>query len=180
MAKKVLVPTVEEILEYREALREKKIAFEYTIEANAKLREMTLRLLKEVKTEDVAARTWQFCKNLTKCSHAPVSTADYKKMQKYLEDTELIDVVLAAMQDYYPTDENSILSGFDIIGYYYCVALLSQSVYRREECLEYLGGLTDYVAEQCSGHVSVLLRNMQRLEKEYSDLKPMKKRLEEL
>ena len=58
------------------------------------------------------------------------------------------------------------------------MALLSQSTYRRKDCLEYLGKLTDYVAEQCDGHVSVLLRNMQRLEKEYSDLKPMKKRLE--
>ena len=178
MAKKMSTPTVEEILEYREAIREKRIAFEYTIECNAKLREMTLRLLKEAQAEEVAARVWQFCKKLTNCSHAPVSGADYKNMQKYVEDTELIDVVLAAMQDYYPTNENSILSGFDTIGYYYCVALLSQSVYRREECLDYLGKLTNYVAEQCEGHISVLLRNMQRLEKEYSDLKPFKKILE--
>lgn len=178
MAKKMSTPTVEEILEYREAIREKRIAFEYTIECNAKLREMTLRLLKEAQAEEVATRVWQFCKKLTNCSHAPVSGADYKKMQKYVEDTELIDVVLAAMQGYFPTDENSILSGFDIIGYYYCVALLSQSDYRREECLDYLGKLTNYVAEQCNGHISVLLRNMQRLEKEYSDLKPFKKILE--
>ena len=178
MAKKVIVPTVEDIIEYRKAIREERIAFEYTIEGNAKFREMTLRLLEAAGTEEIAARTWQFCKNLTKCSHAPVSGADYKKMQKYVEDTELIDVVLEAMQGYFPTDENSILSGFDIIGYYYCVALLSQSDYRREECLDYLGKLTNYVAEQCNGHISVLLRNMQRLEKEYSDLKPFKKILE--
>lgn len=35
-------------------------------------------------------------------AHAPVSPAEYKRMQKYISETALIDVLLTALAGYYP------------------------------------------------------------------------------
>lgn len=179
MSKGSKIPTIEEILSYKEMVRQNPAA-EASIEGKTNLREMTFRIMKAAQKTQAAEQAWQFCKTLAKFSHAPVSAADYKRMQKFVDDTELIDIVLIALEGYYPTNENSILSGFDVIGFYYCIALISQTLYKKQEIFDYLSKLTDYMLENNNSQIAILHRNMKKLEKEFPDLKPLRMKLEDV
>ena len=140
--------------------------------------EMTVRIMGIPMNDETKQIAWTYCKNLAKYSHCPVSKSDYKKVQKYISESELTDVLLNALDGYYPSDENFILSGFDMVGFYYSIALISQSEHRRSDCLSLLDKLTNYAIANLDDR-SVLLRNMKTLEKEFPDLSGFRKKLEE-
>lgn len=181
MAKSVKVPTLEEMQEHLKAWKAAPLSdkpdhpYHFVI-----MKEMTMRIFKVIEDgnmpDNVKATAWNFCKQLTKFSHAPVSPADYKRMEKFKDEHELIDVLLKACDGYFP--DPAFKYNFDTIGFSYCIALISISDYRRADCLALLDRVTQYYVKTKDDWYKVLLRNMQKLEKEYPDLAPFKTALE--
>lgn len=89
---------------------------------------------------------------------------------------ELRDYLETYTPDY--EDKNWSLK-FDITGYYYCIALISQSDYRRNECERQLWNSANYHIENDPDKGAILLRNMKVLEENYTYLKPIKEMLME-
>ena len=178
MAKAVKVPTLEEMQEY---LKLWKADFKNRIndaDHAAMHKEMTLRIFSEDMTDDVKLTAWKYCKEMAKFSHAPVSPAEYKRVEKWLGESGLIDVLLKACEDYYP--DPAFKYNFDTIGFSYSIALISQSQYRRQDCLALLDKITQYYVNTKDDWYTVLLRNMQKLVKDFPDLAPFKTALESI
>ena len=85
------------------------------------------------------------------------------------EDDAIVDVVLDTLQDMkYPFKNTDFIP--DIMGYYYSIALISQSMHRREETIKLFNELVDYAISIKSNSALPLARNMDVLSKEYPDL----------
>ena len=178
MAKAVKVPTLEEMQEY---LKLWKADFKNRIndaDHAAMHKEMTLRIFALDMTDDVKLTAWKYCKELAKFAHAPVSPAEYKRVEKWLGESGLIDVLLKACDGYYP--DPAFKYNFDTIGFSYSIALISQSQYRRQDCLALLDKITQYYVNTKDDWYTVLLRNMQKLVKAFPDLAPFKTALESI
>lgn len=177
---KTAAPTLDEILEYRKAFKES-LGKGAPIDGSTQtvmIMEMTVRIFSVQMSEDVRETAWKYCKQLSKFSHAPVSPADYKRMEKWVEERGLIDVLLKACDGYYENEKNPL--EFDVVGFYYSIALLSQSQYRREDCLALLDKITQYYVKTKIDKYNVLLRNMTKLVKDFPDLAPFKSALESI
>ncbi len=169
MAKAVKVPTLEEIREYLKSFKADPIHNQINDADHAAMhKEMTQRIFAVEMADDVKLTAWKFCKELTKFSHAPISPAEYKRMEKWLTETGLIDVLLKACDGYYP--DPAFKYSFDTIGFSYSIALISQSQYRRQDCLALLDRITQYYVRTKDDWYTVLLRNMQKLVKQFPDL----------
>lgn len=173
------VPTVEEIRELKEMCKKmtyQELAASGIFEDNRKMvmrKTMTEILLRNAPKE-LEEEVWKLCKKLAAYSHAPVSPAEYKKMKPYAENQDIVDVVLNGLREnYYPF--TGLLP--DIQGYYYCIALVSQSQHRRADCIAYLTDLADYFIANLPDERSVLYRNMKVLKKEYKDLEILERKL---
>lgn len=180
MAKKETAPTLDEILEYRKAFKEslgKGVPIDGSTQT-VMIMEMTVRIFSVEMTDDVRETAWKYCKQLSKFSHAPVSPAEYKRMEKWVGEHGLIDVLLQACDGYYQNEKNP--HEFDVVGFYYSIALLSQSQYRRADCLALLDRITQYQVKTKVDKYNVLLRNMTRLVKDFPDLAPLKTALESI
>lgn len=178
MAKAVKVPTLEEMREYLKLWKAEPDSRLNDIDHRAMLKEMTLRIFAVDMTDDVKLAAWKFCKELTKFAHAPVSPAEYNRMEKWLGEHGLIDVLLKACDDYYPDPKFDF--GFDIVGFFYSISLISQSRYRRQDCLVLLDKITQYYVKTKHKFYTVLLRNMQKLVNDFPDLAPFKTALESI
>lgn len=176
------VPTVEEIRELKKMCGN--MSFEEMDEAgifkdNRKMvmRETMTEILMRHSTEESKEEIWKLCKKLAAYAHAPVSLAEYKRVRTYAENPIIVNVVLNGLREnYYPFMGQLIP---DVQGYYYCIALISQSAHNRTECLEYLTELTNYFITELSDEANVLKRNMKVLKKEYKDLEELYKKLNE-
>lgn len=178
MAKAVKVPTLEEMQEYLKLWKADSKNRINDVDHRAMLNEMTLRIFTVDMPDDVKPVAWKFCKELTKFAHAPVSPAEYKRMEKWLGEHGLIDVLLKACDGYYPDPKFDF--GFDIVGFFYSIALISQSQYRRKDCLALLDKITQYYIKTKHKLYTVLLRNMQKLVKDFPDLAGFKTALESI
>lgn len=179
MAKAIKVPALDEMLEYKKSFSADPIHNRINdTEHLVMIKEMTIRIFSADMPDSVKGTAWNFCKQLAKFSHAPVSPADYKRMEKWLGETELIDVLLKACDGYFP--DPAFKYSFDTIGFSYSIALISQSQYRRRDCLDLLERVTQYYVRTRDDWYTVLLRNMTRLEKEYPDLAQFKADLENI
>lgn len=181
MAKAIKVPALEEMREHLKAWKAAPLGAKPDHPEHAVImKEMTLRIFEVIENdnmpESVKAAAWGFCKQLTKFSHAPVSPAEYKRMEKYKDEHELIDVLLKACDGYFP--DPSFSFSFDTIGFSYSIALISISDYRRQDCLALLDRVTQYYVKTKDDWYKVLLRNMQKLVKDYPDLASFKAALE--
>lgn len=179
MAKAIKVPTLEEMREYLKSFNADPIHNRINDTEHAPMhREMTLRIFSVDMPDDVKITAWKFCKELTKYAHAPVSPAEYKRMEKWLPETVLIDVLLKACEDYYPNP--AFKYNFDTIGFSYSIALISQSQYRRADCLALLDKITQYYVNTKDDWYTVLLRNMTKFCKQFPDLTGFKTALESI
>ena len=182
MAKAIKVPTVAEMEEYLQACKSDSANRINDAEHWLIHKPMTLRIFKVIEADNmpdsVKATAWGFCKQLTKFSHAPVSPADYKRMEKYKGETEVIDVLLKACDGYFP--DPAFKYNFDTIGFSYSIALISISDHRRADCIALLDRVTQYYVKTKDDWYTVLMRNMQKLVKEYPDLAPFKTALESI
>lgn len=146
------------------------------IERICSKRDITKRLKQVVTDEVLWKRVNNFCMNLAKFIHAPISLKDYKRMEKYIEDEELVNSVYNAIKDYFFIDNTD--GHFDIIGHSYCVALLSQTKYNRENTINYLNKFAEVlIRNNEQGYGQAMYRNMKRLSKEYPDLKDLEYKL---
>lgn len=176
---KEAIPTVEEIRELKETI--KKMSYQ-ELAASGILEDSKKMIMKSTMTEillrnapkELEEDIWKLCKKLANFAHAPVSLAEYKRVRAYAENSEIVNVVLSGLREnYYP------FSGLipDIQGYYYCIALVSQSQHRRADCIAYLTELTDYFIANLPEEIGVLRRNMKVLKKEYKDLEVLEQKL---
>lgn len=180
MAKASTAPTLDEILEYRKAFKEslgKGVPIDGSTQT-VMIMEMTVRIFSVKMDDDVRETAWKYCKQLSKFSHAPVSPAEYKRIEKWVGEHGLIDALLKACDGYYPDEKNPL--EFDTVGFYYSIALLSQSKYRRADCLALLDKITRYYVKTKIDKYNVLLRNMTKLVKDFPDLAPFKTALESI
>lgn len=135
--------------------------------------EILIRNAPEELKEDI----WKLCKRLSSYAHAPVALSEYRRAKIYADNPAIVDVVLSGLQeDYYPFDPKDLIP--KIQGYYYCIAILSQSTYKRDECLIFLERLSNYTLENLPDGVEVLKRNMKVLKADYSDLEKLYKLLD--
>ena len=180
MAKAIKVPMVAEMEEYLQACKADSSNRLNDADHVTMHKPMTLRIFKVIEADNmpdsVKAAAWSFCKQLTKFSHAPVSPADYKRMEKYKGETDIIDILLKACDGYFP--DPAFKYSFDTIGFSYSIALISISDHRRADCIALLDRVTQYYVKTKDDWYTVLLRNMQKLVKEYPDLAPFKTALE--
>lgn len=171
------VPTLDEMLEYYNHISEDPLHnIIRDTDHRTMLNEMTVRIFSVDMPDDLKATAWKFCKTLQNFAHAPVSLSDYKRMEKWLGETALIDVLLEALKDYFPDTTER----FDTIGFYYSIALISQSQYKRADCLKILEELTNFCVNTKYNSSFVVLRNMTKLVKNYPDLAQFKTALESI
>lgn len=121
---------------------------------------------------------WKLCSKISSTTHAPVTKKEYERMLPFTTKTSIVDAVLKYLETYIPDyDYVGWSLKFDITGYYYCIALISQSDYRHDECETQLWNSVNYHIENDPDKGMVLLRNMKVLEGNYPYLKPMKEKL---
>ena len=140
----------------------------------------TLPLLEAA--EEVGTSTeeiWELCKKLASTTHAPVTKKEYERMIPFAEKPNTVNAVLKFLETYIPPFEEKYYAlSFDIPAYYYCLALISFSDYRHEDCEKQLWTNVHCHIEKDEDKGIVLLRNMKVLEKERPFLTPMKIMLE--
>ena len=131
-------------------------------------KKMTMPLLEHA-SEEAKESVWKFIKKISTYARTPGTLAHYKKMAVFAENDALVDVVLDTLKDMkYPFSEADFIP--DIVGYYYSIAMISQSMHRRDETIKLLNELVDYVIAEHSPSTLPLVRNMDVLSKDYPDL----------
>ena len=98
-------------------------------------------------------------------------------MENFVDDDVLISVVASIMKRWVVPNEGAILSGFDVIGYFYSIALLSEAKYNREQNICLLSKICDILIEEKNQYCNILLRNMTKLKKKYPDLIDLEEKL---
>ncbi len=124
---------------------------------------------------------WELCKKIAQATHAPVTLKEYQRMESFAQKEKTVDTVLKLLETYIPPFGVQYWNGFDITGYYYCLALISLSDYRKEDCEKQLWTTIDqfFNKDPDLANISVLLRNMKVLSPQRTNLKDMRKRIEE-
>lgn len=179
MAKNTKVPTRQELEEYIKHYKEDPLHNRINdLDHAAMHKEMTWRIFSVDMSDDTKVTAWKFCKALVNFAHAPVAASEYKRMEKWVEEAALIDVLLEACDNYFPNPDFKY--NFDTIGFSYSIALISQSKYRRQDCLNLLNKITQYYVNTKDDWYTVLLRNMKILSKNYPDLIQFKTALESI
>ena len=138
-------------------------------------RKMTMKLpmtyiFMSLADETNKEKIWKYCKKLASYSHAPFTLKEYQRMAPFAEDNDIVDVILKGLEEnMYPfSDGKSRVE--PIQGYYYAIATISQSSYRRADIIALLQKLAEYFKENLPDDVFVLKRNMDTLKKIYPDL----------
>lgn len=131
-------------------------------------KKMTMPLMEHA-PDEAKEDVWKFIKKISTYARTPGTLADYKKMAGFAEHDALVDVVLDTLLDMkYPFRQTDFIP--DIVGYYYSIAMISQSMHRRGETLKLFSDLVDYVIAEHSPSTLPLVRNMDVLSKDYPDL----------
>ena len=118
---------------------------------------------------------WELCKKISQATHAPVTLKEYLRMEPFAQKEKTVDTVLKLLETYIPPFDVQYWTGFDIRGYYYCLALISLSDYRKEDCEKQLWTTIDQFFKKDPGldNIPVLLRNMKVLGRQRPVLKEM-------
>ncbi|EPY2275012.1 hypothetical protein ACXAUS_003934 [Clostridium sporogenes] len=148
-----------------------------SIEQIAKNRQLYKLLREEISNENEWESVWVYCKKIASSTHAPVTLKEYQRMEKFIDDDVLVSSVASIMKRWVVPNENVILSDFDVIGYFYSIALLSEAQYNREENICLLSKICDTLIEEKNQYCKILLRNMTKLKKKYPDLIALEEKL---
>lgn len=134
------------------------------------IRENMTYVLMSHTNEENKETIWKYCKKLASFSHAPVTLKEYQRMKSFSEDQDIVNVILLGLEEnLYPfSDGKSRVE--PVQGYYYAVATISQSTYRRNDIISLLQQIADYFNQNMPDKISVLKRNMDVLKKNYPDL----------
>jgi hypothetical protein len=120
-------------------------------------------------TDSSREKIWKYCKKLTTYTHAPVTLNEYHRMLPFSNDPDIVDTIVRSLQ----ADNDKCLSGEflpDTIGYFYAIATISQSNYRREDIIELLNNIYNYLNQYRNNYLPVLQRNLNVLKTEWPDL----------
>ena len=145
--------------------------------------QITLPLLEAAEQAGAAnEEIWELCKQIAKVSHAPVTLKEYQRMCPFAEKEKTVDTVLKLLETYIPPFGEQFWNRFDVTGYYYCLALISLSDYRKEDCEAQLWKTIGQFAEGDPEREKIppLLRNMKVLGGQRPALKEMQKKIEEM
>lgn len=178
------VPSVEDIKNYLEereiALREKRVIRGASTTEIAMMRKITLPLMSVC--EEIGAdpeKIWKLCKKLAQFSHAPIKLNEYERMAPFAQEEDIVDTVLKTLETYHPSEQHTSADfGFDIIGYYYCIALISQSDYRIDDCKNRILEICRFYVQNPGNSIDVLKRNMSVLKSKRPYLSEYKTYLE--
>lgn len=122
------------------------------------------------------AEIWALCSKISSMTHAPVTKKEYERMRPFAQKPPIVNAVLQYLGTYRPNFEDWSLN-LSGRGYYYCLALISQSDYRHEECEKQLWNTVTYHIQNDPKVGTILLRNFKMLEDDYPYLTPMKEAL---
>ena len=185
------IPTVQELRDYVQAKKEylqgcidNKKTFVITGPSfpgeTIWVKQSTLPLLEAAELVGTSNKEiWKLCSKLASTTHAPTTLKEYQRMIPFANNPAIVDAVLKYLEMNYPKyDENTKKLEFDIIGYYYCCALISLSDYRKIDCENLLWNIIQYFIEKDKNKGDVLLRNMTILSQSRPNLIPMKEKLE--
>lgn len=120
--------------------------------------------------DNTKEKIWKLCKKFCSFTHAPVTLKEYQRMEQFASDPEIVDVVIKSLsENLYPfTGEQKEIGS--IPGYFYCIALISQSQYRRNDIISLLKDIVNYIKKNDSESLFVMKRNMDTLIPVYPDL----------
>lgn len=91
-------------------------------------------------------------------------------MAEFAKDAEIVDVVFNSLSaNLYPFTKNPSEIG-SLSGYFYCVALLSQADYGRDEIITLLQKIVNFIKANDAECLFVMERNMEKLKPSYPDL----------
>ena len=122
---------------------------------------------------------WKLCSKIASVTHAPIRMPDYERMKPFAENRNVVDAVLKYFETNEPTyDAERKTLELDIVGYAYCIALISWSDYRKDDCEKQLLDIADLFIKQDKSMCNVLLRNMRVMESCRPNLKPIKELLQ--
>lgn len=174
---KQFVPTYDDILKCRAKPIDREHIDGKNFDETVMRKDITEQIFSVNMTAGAREKAWKFCKRIAKSCHCPVTLAEYKRMEKFAADSELVDVLLKAFDGYCPDFGSQILP--QIVEYYYTIALISQSEYRRKDCLTLLDRTVQhYIKANDKRDIELLLRNMTKLAADHPDLAKMKTALE--
>lgn len=89
-------------------------------------------------------KIWKYCKKIASFSHAPIKLKDYQRMLPFQRMWNRRCDYESIGRNRYPfSDGKNKVEPVE--GYYYAIATISQSTYRREEILSLLQVITDYL-----------------------------------
>lgn len=181
MARKI--PTAAEVREYQEKTKNGPIRGPEFPGETIWRKLSTLLLLEAAEEVGVPDEViWKLCSKISSTIHAPVTKKEYERMLPFAQNPQIVDAVLKYFETYGPDyKDKTLFTIFDIIGYYYCIALISLSDYRQEDCIKMLWDKVDYHIQNYNkkngGSFDVLLRNMKVLESMRPYLTPMKEKM---
>ena len=145
------------------------------------MRKITLPLLEAAEKVGTSnEEIWDLCKKITQTTHAPVTLKEYCRMLPFSQKEKTVEAVLKLLETYIPPFGNRYWTDFDIAGYYYCLALISLSDYKKKECEEQLWvTIRQFIkSDPQLKNIPVLLRNMKVLIPLRSNLNDMEKAIE--
>lgn len=171
-------PSIEEIVEVKKifensSLQELRDMNFYEDRRKMIIKENMTEILMRHASDDNKEKIWKLCKKLSTYTHCPIALKDYLRMKPYAEDSDIVDVVFSSICDNrYPfTDGTKKVE--PIQAYWYCIAIISQTDYKREECKALLKELIDFFEGQRQDEGSLLKRNMEMLVNTYPDLQEL-------
>lgn len=104
-----------------------------SIEDMAKGRQLYKLLKDEISSEKEWERAWIYCKKIATFVHAPVSLKEYERMEKFADDDIVVTAIASILERWTVPNETPNLTGFDVIGYFYSISLLSVAKNNREQ-----------------------------------------------
>lgn len=171
---KDIAPTIEEIKDVKEMFE--RLSYQELVKQGLfkDNRKMILKLpmtyvLMSYADDSNKEKLWKYCKKIAVYVHTPVTYKEYKRMLPFADDKDIIDVILKGLVDnIYPFSVDDKLAPIE--GYYYAIATISQSSYRRDNIIDLLQMIADYLKNNKPDALFVLQRNIEVLKNDYPDL----------
>lgn len=101
----------------------------------------------------------KFVNKLESFTHCPADLKDYKRMEPFASDPELVQFIFQVVKQYKMRD--NIYEIFDLVSYWYCIALLS--LYGGEDIKNFFESFTQYLIQHKHRDLDLLKRNMEVL-----------------
>ena len=126
-----------------------------------------------LENENIATTVFDYCKKIKSFVHCPIKLNDYKRMEEYTKNKELINQVYKTLKEIKQPIGNNTITANNKIFFWYSIALLSETDFNREEYDKYFKQLIVEVKNNYKinkNDFDLLKRNFEILKKEYKYL----------